>query len=319
MAVVLNDLLQKPGGRMSGMPDTGSRLPTIDERVAATPDRLTPSMAKVARFFSERREDAAFLSASDIAAMLEVSDATVIRTAQTLGYSGLPELKRELREAMRERSVPAVRYRHSLDQWGTDDRALLDNVLGAQLERLASVRQSLAGQDFRGIVDLLAPARRIVVFGLGPYGMLADHFVLAVRRFGRSALALPSSARSIPDGLMELRSGDVLLLFAYERLVPEVWVALDHAARRDVPSVVFTDRFALALKGRYAAALAMDRGQGDAAPSIAVPLVVVEALVLALMARDRQATQAAFQELSELRERLGTDDEQLTRNVPGIG
>ena len=43
------------------------RPPTLDERMAAGRDKLTPSEAAVAGYFLEHREDVAFLSAAVIA------------------------------------------------------------------------------------------------------------------------------------------------------------------------------------------------------------------------------------------------------------
>src|SRR5207244_11297047 len=72
----------------------------LDERIAALHDELSPAEAKVAEFIARHREEAVFLSAAEIGRELAMSDATVIRTAQTLGSAGLPELKAELQGAL---------------------------------------------------------------------------------------------------------------------------------------------------------------------------------------------------------------------------
>lgn len=292
------------------MQPTGTRPPhTIDERIAAAPGRLPPSVSKVVRFFTEHREEVVFLSAADIAASLEVSDATVIRAAQALGYRGLPELKQELREAMRERNSPALRFGRSLDalagDGGADGGALLDHLVGSQIEILADARQSLRADDFQRSLELLVRARRIVVLGQGPLGPLADYFVVAMRRFGRSAFALTGRGWALADGLMELRAGDVLVVLAYERRTSELEVSLDRAAELGIGCVLVTDHLALALDGRYTVALIASRGATEAAVTITVPAVIVEALILGVMGRDRPRALAALQELAGLRKRLG--------------
>src|SRR6266567_2086421 len=62
----------------------------------ATSRELSPKERAVADFYAEHREEAAFLSAAEIAERLGTSDATVVRAVKTLGYSGIPELRREL-------------------------------------------------------------------------------------------------------------------------------------------------------------------------------------------------------------------------------
>jgi len=51
---------------------------------------LSPGELRVAAFISEHAEDVAFLSVNDLARQLETSDATIVRTAQALGYTGFP-------------------------------------------------------------------------------------------------------------------------------------------------------------------------------------------------------------------------------------
>src|SRR5689334_6038396 len=71
----------------------GTAATSLDERLAARRDVLRPTEQRVADFFAQHREEVAFLSATEIAKRLVTSDATVVRTAQALGYSGLQELK----------------------------------------------------------------------------------------------------------------------------------------------------------------------------------------------------------------------------------
>src|SRR4051794_8975083 len=78
-----------------GVTSTHTAVSSLDERLAARRDALSPTEQRVADFFAQHREEAAFLSATEIAQRLGTSDATVVRTAQSLGYSGLQELKRE--------------------------------------------------------------------------------------------------------------------------------------------------------------------------------------------------------------------------------
>src|SRR5919199_2278284 len=92
----------------------------LDERLAAHFDRLTTAEQRVARFFADHRQEVAFLSVAEIASRLDTSTASVVRAAQSLGYAGLPELKRELIEELRSAATPALRMGRSLEQVGDD-------------------------------------------------------------------------------------------------------------------------------------------------------------------------------------------------------
>src|SRR5437763_14812271 len=118
----------------------------------ATSRELSPKERAVAQFYADHREEAAFLSAAEIAQRLGTSDATVVRAVKALGYTGIPELRRELIDALRARGTPAVRLGRSLEDAGGDP---LGHVIALELELLEQARE-IDRADFAEAVELLA-------------------------------------------------------------------------------------------------------------------------------------------------------------------
>ena len=282
-----------------------SRLPAVlDERIAALHDELSPAEAKVAEFIARHREEAVFLSAAEIGRELAMSDATVIRTAQTLGYAGLPELKAELQGALRSRATPALRLGRSLEDAGADPAAILDHVLATELELVTDARRTLQPKDFARALDLLAGADRVLVFGIGPNGPHAQYAALRLGRLRRSAIAITARGLALADALLGLRKGDVIVTIAYERLNPETRVVLDRARELGLASILITDTLGLALAGRFTVVLSARRAGSGMYHQSAITLVVLDALLLGLAARDRAASLGAAEELEALRGRI---------------
>jgi len=292
-------------GGSPGQPRVRSATHTLDERISAADGRFGPAQKRVVAFLSERREDVAFLSAADIGAILQVSDATVIRTTQGLGYEGLSDLKAELRETLRQRVAGPVRYARSIEFLSNDNAEILDHLLADQVDSLNEARRTLRVADYRRAVELVAAADRVVVHGSGPQDAIGEYLAQMLRRFGRHALVLHGAGAPLVDVAMELRGGDVLLVIAYERSSPELETVLGLARRRRVPVVLVTDTLALALNGRHTVALVARRGSPSAATTITVPLVIVEALILGVATADRERTLGALAEIRQLRARMG--------------
>ena len=281
------------------------RAPAVlDERIAALRDELSPAEAKVAEFIARHREEAVFLSAAEIARELGMSDATVIRTAQTLGYAGLPELKAELQNALRTRATPALRLGRSLEDAGADPAAILDHVLATELELVADARRTLQPTEFARALELIAGAERVLVYGIGPNGPHAEYAALRLGRLRRTALAITSRGLGLADALLGLRKGDVILAIAYERLTAETRIALDRAHELGLRSVLITDTLGLALTGRFTVALSARRAGSGMYHQSAITMVVLDALLLGLAARDRAAALGAAEELEQIRERI---------------
>ncbi|HZT93009.1 MAG TPA: MurR/RpiR family transcriptional regulator [Gaiellaceae bacterium] len=268
--------------------------------VRATSRELSPKERAVAEFYVEHREEAAFLSAAEIAARLGTSDATVVRAVKALGYSGIPELRRELIDALRAQATPAVRLGRSLEDAGEDP---LGHVVGLELELLEHAR-SLDRAGFERAVDALASAQRVLAFGLGPTGPLCEYFALRLNRFGRAATAITESGLLLADALLAVRRGDALVLIAHERLDRPAEVTLRRANDLELPVVLLTDTLAGKLADRVSVALVTPRSRGGSLTSSAATIAILEALLLALAARDRARSLAALAELNELRKQL---------------
>ncbi len=266
----------------------------------ATSRELSPKERAVADFYAEHREEAAFLSAAEIAKRLGTSDATVVRAVKALGYSGIPELRRELIDALRARATPAVRLGRSLEDAGEDP---LGHVIELELALLEGAR-SIDRADFARAADVLVKADRVLACGHGPTGPMASYFALRLARFGRAAAAITATGLLLADELLAARRGDVLLLMAYERLDRDGDVALGRANDLGLPVVLLTDSLGAKLADRIDVALPALRGRRGSLSGGAATIAILDALLLAVAGRDRGRSLASLADLNELRKRL---------------
>lgn len=280
---------------------------TLEERIAATTD-LAPAERRVAQFFAESADQTSFLPVARIAATLGVSTATVVRTAQRLGYAGLPELKDELQAAvLRRLPTPPERFQHSLDELTGDLGALPANLFAMQRRLLEDAAHALRPEDFVRAVELLAAAQRIVVFGKSPYGPLAEQFAIALRKYARRVQVIGTRYEQTFDELLDVGADDAFVVIAYRQLYPILPIldlVLDRAREQRAPIVLITDTLALALKGRYTVALSAPRSEIDMQETATVPLAILDALQLGISAHDRSRSLAAMTTRDELRKRL---------------
>ncbi len=114
---------------------------TFDERLAqARGVGLSPAFNKIASYIQAEPLDAAFSTAGKLAQELNLNQATVVRFAQHLDYSGWPELREELADRIVAATdyvtctelVPRLLERREtlLEQQGTLEQALV--ALGAE-------------------------------------------------------------------------------------------------------------------------------------------------------------------------------------------
>ena len=152
--------------------------------IRAIYEHLAPGYRRIADFLIAHYQDAAFMTAAEVARSAQVDTALVVRFAQRLGYPGYPELINDVREDVKRdlRAVyeppagddsPVQVFRRNLMQ----DRNNLDYLL-LHLD-LDVVQQT---------VELLAKAPRIFVTGEGNTNFMAEAFAHAAAGDGTLGL-----------------------------------------------------------------------------------------------------------------------------------
>ena len=153
-------------------------------------------------------------------------------------------------------------------------------------------------------MTVLARSQRIVWRGVGPSSHLASYAELLTRRIGKPSVALVHTGTSFADELLELRSGDAIVVLAYGRLQKHVRVLLQRAAELRAPVVLVTDMRDRALDKEVHTTLRCGRGTPGLFASHGATLVVIEAVVLGVAAADRAESDATLETLNELRAAL---------------
>jgi DNA-binding MurR/RpiR family transcriptional regulator len=271
------------------------------DRVAERGEALAPAERRVAEFLLDLGPEATLLSAASLAEQLGTSDATIVRTAQSLGYRGLAELRRAL-AAYGESPPIGERLRRTLEQ--TPDDELFPSTIRNHLAALETLTRNVSAEAFRDAVAILAGRDRVVWRGVGPSAHLAEYGQLMTQRIGKLSSALVHTGTSFADELLTLEPDDSVVLFAYGRLQPHVRVLLEHAETVQAPVVLITDVLGRRLEAGVATTLQCGRGAPGLFASHGITLVVVEALVLAIAASQQAESEASLARLNKLRAAL---------------
>ncbi len=206
---------------------------TFADRLVDRAEHLAPAERRVADGLVELGSDATLLSAAALAQRLGTSDATVVRTAKSLGYSGLAELRRDL-AADGANPPPGERLRRTLDRTPRDQ--LFPTAIGSHLGALDALVRNVSGAPFDAAVDVLTDAERVMWRGVGPSAHLAAYAQLLTQRIGKPSGALVHTGTSFADEVLTLRANDAVVLLAYGRLQSHVRVLVERARELGRPS-----------------------------------------------------------------------------------
>jgi DNA-binding MurR/RpiR family transcriptional regulator len=271
---------------------------TFESRVLAALDALAPAEQRIARFFIDQKQAVLLNSAAQIAERAGASDATVVRTARALGFESLSALRAALLSELTGMPSPGDRMERTLAETGGD---ALRHVMSIHEKALEALRDQQFAVSFERCIDILAGAARRHVFGIGPSGAMADYASLQFNRIGLPTNALSVSGIALADRLLWVGKGDAVLMMAYAPLYREVDILLDHAARHDVPVILISDDLGPLVAGKVAEILPLPRGNADHLAMHGGTMVLIEAMIVALAARNKEAALDSLDQLSMLR------------------
>ncbi|WP_099349991.1 MurR/RpiR family transcriptional regulator [Erwinia amylovora] len=202
--------------------------------------QLYPSLAmnerRLADYLLSQPEHALHLSSQKLADESGVSQSSVVKFAQKLGYKGFPALKLALSESLAGKDATTV-HNHILS-----DDAL--KVVGEKLlsEKTSAIRATLdinSEEMLLATLRLLKQARRIVLIGIGASGLVAKDFSWKLMKIGINAVA-EQDMHALLASVQALSVGDVLLAISYTGERREINLAAQEARRIGATVLAFT-------------------------------------------------------------------------------
>ncbi|MEB4676636.1 MurR/RpiR family transcriptional regulator [Enterobacteriaceae bacterium G50] len=192
--------------------------------------QLAQSDKKLADFILAQPDLARHLSSQQLASQSGVSQSSVVKFAQKLGFKGFPALKLALSEALASNPNP-----HSIpvhNQIRGDDPLRL---VGEKLikDNVAAMHASLDVNDEEKLleaVNMLRGARRIVLTGIGASGLVARNFSWKLMKIGLNAVA-ELDMHALLASVQALSEGDLLLAISYSGERREINLAADETLR----------------------------------------------------------------------------------------
>ncbi|MEU4292321.1 MurR/RpiR family transcriptional regulator [Kribbella sp. NPDC026596] len=283
---------------------TKTKAPTLPERVASRIDSLTATERKIAEYLSAHPQEAAFSSAEELGKATGTSDASVVRTAKALGFDGLPGLKRSLQGELQALLSPANRLSNSLASFEDGAEGILTATLRDHIERLQQAERSIDPQAFEHAVELIDQARETVICGFAGLDGISSYTATHLNRIGRRARTASSTGYQLADRLLMLGPEDVVIVIAHNRIIVETRVILDLCAEVGARAILITDTLGEALRDQVDAVLSAPTSRPGTFTSQATVLILLEALVIAVAARNQDRSLETTDRMNQLREEL---------------
>lgn len=250
---------------------------------------LAQSDRKLADFLLAEPDRARHLSSQQLAKEAGVSQSSVVKFAQKLGFKGFPAMKLAISEALASGQNPNSVPVHN-QILGDDPLRLVGEKLIK--ENIAAMHATLdinAEEKLLASVSLLRNARRVLLVGIGASGLVAKNFSWKLMKIGIHAVA-EQDMHALLATVQAMTPEDVLLAISYSGERREINLAADEALNAGAKILAITGFTPNALQQRASLCLytiAEEQATRSAAiSSTSAQMMLTDLLFMALVQQD---------------------------------
>lgn len=213
---------------------TNAEALNVMTRLNARNEGFSPSERRIAAEIMASPSKVALYSSQVLAQKCNVSQSTIVKFCQKLGYKGYPALKLALSAELAHGEGRQQVHRNisSDDPMGAVAQKLYESKVAA----LSETMRLSNSDDISGAVDLLFKAQRIIIFGVGGSSLVAQDLSGKLTKFGKAVLFSGDSHIQLAN-LASLTSDDLVIAISYSGRAKEVTVAIKHATKLNVPII----------------------------------------------------------------------------------
>jgi DNA-binding MurR/RpiR family transcriptional regulator len=255
---------------------------TLIERVQNIADRLTGTESRLVAELMQAPREIALGTSAEFAARIGAHEATTSRLARKLGFDSYAAFRDQLRLEYLGTGSPSHRVAQTLS--GAQDKGFLPHLIAEDIAALQRLSEYVQDDQIIAAADLLNRPR-VFLFARGNAEALAVLMDRRLRRMGLATVLLRGDARDLAEQVLTLQSNDAVLLFAFRRQPRDYARIVGHARDRGAAVIAISGSLGPALTPVPDLLLAAPRsGQRDGFQTLAVPMAICNALVLALAA-----------------------------------
>ena len=268
-------------------------LQLINERMST----FSKGQRLIAHYILEHYDRAAYMTAAKLGAIVNVSESTVVRFADELGFGGYPELQRALQELAKTQLTAAQRMEVADNLLGKD--TILDTVLLGDADKIRPPLESR--EAFYTAIEKIASARNIYILGSRSSASLAGFLNFNFRMmFDNVRHVEVASGGELFEHILNIGKDDVLIAISFPRYSKRTIRAVKYAHQAGANVVAITDSKQSPIATDCDQLLIAQSDMASFVDSLVAPLSIINAMIAAVSMRHHGEVSARLRRLEEI-------------------
>ncbi len=259
--------------------------------------KLSKGHKKIAQFIEENYDRAAFMTAARLGKLVSVSESTVVRFANALGYEGYPQMQKALQEIVHHRLTSSQRLAMSASVNAVE---LPDVVLRTDLNNIRATIEEVDRTAFAAVVETLSQARTIYVLGLRSAAPLAQFLGHYLQFIFDDVRLITGPGGDVFETIARITPKDALVGISFPRYSSRTLESMRFARSRGGKVIGITDGMLSPLHEVSDLCLDARTDMVSFVDSLAAPLSLINALLVARGVRNNERLTQNLRNMEEI-------------------
>lgn len=269
----------------------------IIERLNLTGRKLSKGHQRIADYIAQHYDKAVFMTAVTLGEMVGVSESTVVRFASALGYDGYPQLQRALQELVRHHLTAEQRFEMTSV---INQENVLSTVLKTDMLNIRNTVDQLDEAAFADVVHRILKSKTIYLIGMRSAAPLAQFLGYYLNFIFDDVRVVASNSQDVFESISRISKNDVLIGISFPRYSTRTLEAMHFARSQGAQVIGITDGAMSPLHSAAHASLSARTDMTSFVDSLAAPLSLINALVVALALHRKDELNQHFKRLEEI-------------------
>lgn len=268
-------------------------------RIRKNMPKLSKGQKLIANYILEHYEKAVFLTAARLGAIVGVSESTVVRFANELGYDGYPKFQDALEELVKSKLTAMQRLEVTTDRINTNE--VLKSVLQMDEDKIRYTREQIDNEAFNQAVEKIMGAKTIYVLGVRSCAGLASFlgFYLNII-FDNIKVINTNSISEMFEAIHRIDEKDVVIGISFPRYSKRVMKCLEFAQSKKASVIAITDSYISPIASYSDHALIGCSEMVSFVDSLVAPLSIINAIIVAISLRKKDEIAVNLEKLENI-------------------
>lgn len=262
---------------------------------------LSKGQKKIAEYIINDYDKAAFMTASSLGEMVGISESTVVRFANTLGYSGYKDLQKSLQELIKNKLTTVQRL--SMVNSYSNDESILRKVLEKDMENIEKTINEMDYENFEKSIELILNSEKVYIIGMRSSNFLAGYLGFYLSFLLKNVKVVTSGPNDVFEQLLNANDKDLVIGISYPRYSKRTLEALEYCKEKGCKIISITDSLISPASNDADLSLIASSDMLSFVDSLVAPMSLINALIVAIGLHKKDDIKSSFEKLEDIWEK----------------